>query len=137
MQGLAAITAQNGWAMAATGAAIVVGGLAILSIIIAQLHKILAFFEKKEKANPGADESKTNAPPAVEIGTIDPLSDLATTARHYRSLTAKFGDEFGLAQLYQVLEAANAPHPHITVRELKASGFLAPTEAGQFCWQNV
>ncbi len=123
--------------MAATGAAIVVIGLAILALIISQLHKILGFFEKEEKAGPVMDESASDPSPAVEIGSVDPLIDLAATARQYRLLTAQLGETFGLAQLYIALETANAPHPHITVRELKASGFIVPADKGQFSWHNV
>jgi hypothetical protein len=137
LQGLAAITAHNGWAMAVTGAIIVTTGMAILSSIIAQLHKIIGFFEKGEKKGLEEAEPSSAAQPSVEPLTTDPLSDLAATARYYQALTAPLGDVFVLAQLYQVLEAAEVPHPHITVRELKASGFLSPAEGGQFSWQNV
>ncbi len=49
MYGLEAINAYNGWAMAITGPLIVMGGLSILSIIISQLHKVVALFDKKEE----------------------------------------------------------------------------------------
>ena len=137
MEGFAAISAHNGWAMAATGATIVIIGLAILAAIISQLHKIIGFLEKRGKVEPAMAETRLDTPSSVEPLTADPLSDLADTARYYRSLTAQLGDVFGLAQLYQALEAADVPHPHITVRELKASGFLALVEEGQFSWQNV
>jgi hypothetical protein len=137
LQGIAAITANNGWAMAATGATIVVIGLAILALIISQLHRIIGFFEKKDKAGPDKVEPSSATPLFVETEVSDPLSDLSATARYFQSLTAPLGDAFALAQLYQALEAANVPHPHITVRELKASGFLSPAEEGQFSWQNV
>ncbi len=137
MEGLAAISAHNGWAMAATGATIVIIGLAILASIISQLHKIIGFFEMRGTAEPEVAEPISAPPLSVEPLPADPLSDLGATARYYRSLTAQLGDVFALAQLYQVLEAANAPHPHITVRELKASGFLSPDEKGQFSWQHV
>ncbi|WP_300459313.1 OadG family protein [Desulfobacula sp.] len=52
MYGLEAINAYNGWAMAITGPLIVISGLAILSIIISQLHKIIAIFDKKPKETP-------------------------------------------------------------------------------------
>jgi hypothetical protein len=137
LEGLAAISAHNGWAMAATGATIVIIGLAILASIISQLHKIIGFFEKRGKAEPEVAESSPAPPPSVEPLTADPLSDLADTARYYRSLTTQLGDVFGLAQLYRALESADVPHPHITVRELKASGFLSPAGEGQFSWQNI
>jgi len=49
LYGLEAISANNGWAMAITGPLIVMSGLTILSIIISQLHKIVAMFDKKSK----------------------------------------------------------------------------------------
>lgn len=134
MQGIAAITAQNGWAMAATGAAIVILGLAVLSFIISQLHRIILLFEKKDAAEPEKKED-TATPPQVLTDDVDPLSDLAETASQYQALTAHIGGSFGLSQLYQALEAAKAPHPHITVRELKAAGYLEPTDEGNFCWK--
>ncbi|MEJ2331750.1 MAG: OadG family protein [Desulfobulbaceae bacterium] len=47
MIGLQAISANNGWSMAFVGALIVMCGLASLSFIISQLHKIIGLFEKK------------------------------------------------------------------------------------------
>ncbi len=138
MQGLAAITAHNGWAMAATGACIVITGLAILSFIISQLHRILGLFEKKEavtpEAPPGHGAGAASAAAAVDI---DPLTDLKSTAQRYKPLTVHLGETFGLSQLYQSLEAAKDPHPHITVRELKANGYLVAGEEGQFSWNDV
>lgn len=49
LYGLEAISANNGWAMAITGPLIVMSGLSILAIIISQLHKMVAIFDKKEK----------------------------------------------------------------------------------------
>lgn len=49
MNGLENISANNGWAMAITGPLIVMSGLTILAIIISQLHKIVALFDKKNK----------------------------------------------------------------------------------------
>ena len=137
MQGIAAITAQNGWAIAATGACIVIVGLSILSLIISQLHRILGLFEKNEAITSGAVAESADTAQIVESGAVDPLSDLAATARLYRSLTAQLGETFGLGQLYQALDAAKDPHPHITVRELKANGYLASADEGDFSWKNV
>lgn len=49
MNGLEAINAYNGWAMAIVGPMIVMGGLSILAIIISQLHRLVAVFDKKDK----------------------------------------------------------------------------------------
>ena len=137
VQGLDAITAHNGWAMAATGACIVITGLSVLSFIISQLHRILGLLEKDDDAPLVASEESTATAPVVEADSIDPLSDLAATATKYRALTAQLGETFGLAQLYQALEAAKDPHPHITVRELKTTGYLVAAEEGSFSWSDA
>jgi hypothetical protein len=41
LYGIEAIEAANGWAMAIAGALIVMAGLAILSLVISQLHKLV------------------------------------------------------------------------------------------------
>ena len=49
MFGIENITNHNGWAMAAVGATIVFSGLVILSFVISQIHKILRFWDDREK----------------------------------------------------------------------------------------
>lgn len=138
MQGLAAISAHNGWAMAAVGACIVISGLALLAFIISQLHRILGLFEKAEKAAVPAAPEEVKAPAAETIVDIkDVLSDLKTAARLHQSVCKELGETFQLAQLYKAIEAANLPHPHITVRELRDAGYLAMTEEGTFSWKNI
>ncbi|MEJ2660187.1 MAG: OadG family protein [Desulfobacteraceae bacterium] len=87
MLGIDAITANNGWAMAITGACIVMCGLALLSFVISQLHKIIALTEgKAKKHSPPTPEP---ASPAVGLSAadIDLLDDLPAAARFYNSLT--------------------------------------------------
>jgi len=126
MLGLEAISAHNGWAMAITGTIIVMGGLAILSFIISQLHKIIGLFEMREKGpahfvQPGAD--------------IDILNDLEATARMYKPLTADLGDSFHLTELYRIFEKEKLPHPHLTIRALRAAEYLEPLGEGVFRWK--
>jgi hypothetical protein len=138
VQGLAAISAQNGWAMAATGACIVIVGLSVLSFIISQLHRIISFFEKSEKSVP-APAPEEKKPPAKDpgFGEFDDFSDLQATARQLVPITEPLGETFKLAELHQAMASANIPHPHITVRELKGAGYLAPADEGTFSWKNV
>ena len=49
MYGLEAIQAHNGWAMAVTGAIIVMIGLSILSFIISQLHRIIDLVDDRNE----------------------------------------------------------------------------------------
>ncbi|UCH23428.1 MAG: OadG family protein [Deltaproteobacteria bacterium] len=49
MYGFENIATHNGWAMAAAGAVIVLCGLAVLSFVISQLHKLLNFLENRKR----------------------------------------------------------------------------------------
>jgi hypothetical protein len=137
VQGLAAISAHHGWAMALTGACIVMAGLSVLSFIISQLHKIVEVVEKKvqktEKPTLEKPLPKTE-PVSVEVNLLD---DLAATAKSCAPLTAELGETFALSTLYQVFEKENLPHPHITIRALREAGYLAPAGEGSFSWKNI
>lgn len=126
MIGLEAISAHNGWAMAITGAIIVMCGLSVLSFIISQLHKIIELFEKR----------KAQAPPSTQSSDdIDILNDLAAATRLYQPMTADLGDTFHLSQLYRIFEREKLPHPHLTIRALRAAGYLMSAGEGIFRWK--
>jgi hypothetical protein len=138
VQGLAAITANNGWAMAITGASIVMIGLATLSFIISQLHKVVEMIDKKEKVDLPVSDPLTDvteeeaAPPQADF-----LDDLESTAKLFQSTTTQLGETFTLQSLYQVLQSEKHPHPHITVRELREAGYLTNVGEGVFSWSNI
>ena len=136
MQGLAAINAANGWSIALAGACIVMTGLATLSFIISQLHKVVEMIEKKsQKAEKSVSEQATVI--EEEAGETDVLDDLAGTARLYKPLCAGLGETFELTKLYQIFVNENLPHPHITIRALRDAGYLVPAGEGSFSWKNV
>jgi len=126
MLGLEAISAQNGWAMAITGTIIVMSGLSILAFIISQLHKIIGLFEEKKKA------SSHFVQPAADF---EILNDLESTARLYMPLTDELGDRFHLTDLYRIFEKENLPHPHLTIRTLRAAEYLLPMGEELFSWK--
>jgi hypothetical protein len=126
MFGLQAISAHNGWAMAVTGAIIVMCGLSALAFIISQLHKVIGLFEEKKKASHHVAEP---------LEDIDILNNLEAAARMYQPLTAGLGDSFQLADVYRVLEEENLPHPHLTIQSLRAAEYLQPTGDGLFSWK--
>jgi hypothetical protein len=135
--GIDAITANNGWAMAITGACIVMCGLALLSFVISQLHKIIALTEgKAKKHSPPTPEPAT---PAVGLSAadIDLLDDLPAAARFYNSLTMDLGEVFSLPTLYRICQKENLPHPHITIMALRGAGYLVPAGEGNFSWKNI
>ena len=138
MQGLAAISANNGWAMAVAGACIVMIGLATLSFIISQLHNFVGLLEKKEKMPEESSKSILEAiADAPDVEPFDLLSDLKAAARVLAPLTSSLGEKFTLRDLYQQLETEKHPHPHITVRELREAGYLTSDGQGSYSWTNI
>ena len=137
MQGIAAISANNGWAMALAGVCIVMTGLALLSFVISRLHKIIALLEGKGKESTSPDQQR----PAESERYLEPppdlLTDPAVAARFYHALSLGLGASFSLATLFDLLNEENQPHPHITIRTLREGGFLIPAEEGKYCWKNV
>ena len=119
--------------MAITGALIVMCGLAVLSFLISQLHKIIALFEKKH-SKPVLEEKEEKKDPADKAGLFI-LDDLAATARIYQGISSQLGPKFNLIELYQLLNKEALPHPHITIRSLRDAGYLAPAGEGLFCWK--
>ena len=126
----ALISANNGWAMAVTGAIIVMIGLSLLSLVISQLHKIIAFFDNR--IQPSAP-SRAQQPPVPEF---PPHSDLEAFASLYKALSAELGQSFELAKLHSLANRDRLPHPHLTIRSLREAGYLIPAGEGFFTWKN-
>ena len=126
------IAANNGWAMALTGAIIVMLGLAGLALIISQLHRVLALFETKKPPHgkQPAQDSSTGANIA-----LDWLGDPEAAARLCQVFTTHLGAAFKLTVLYKELERMDCPHPHLTIRSLRENGLLVPSGEGLFGWQ--
>ena len=126
------IAANNGWAMAFTGAIIVMIGLAGLALVISQLHKIISLFESKKspqgKASEPTELSKAEQP-------LDWVCDPEGASRVCQICTASSGDSFKLIVLHKELQRMSCPNPHLTIRMLRESGLLLPAEQGLFCWK--
>ena len=121
------IAANNGWAMALAGALIVMTGLTVLSFIISQLHVVVEVLEKKEPA-----PQKEAGPARVPAKFPDSLDEVAAL---YEPLVKQLPESFGLEALYALTQENNFPHPHLTIRSLRAVGILTSRGEGQFSWK--
>ena len=134
MYGLEAISANNGWAMAIIGPLIVMSGLIVLSIIISQLHKLVAIFDKKAKqTTEPPTKSKVKSKDEISVPKILP-NDILETAKIYQILIDKLEQPFELRDLYQVAEQNNFPHPILTVSRLRDAEILIREGEGLFIW---
>jgi Na+-transporting methylmalonyl-CoA/oxaloacetate decarboxylase gamma subunit len=135
LYGLEAIDATNGWAMAIAGALIVMAGLAILSLVISQLHKLVDFWEMRSKPPAEKTASKTKKSAENTYDPERPFLNMAEAAKHYQAACQELGDRFELRALFAVFYHSGFPHPHLTIRSLRESGHLISEGDGYFSWK--
>ncbi len=131
--GLEAISAQNGWAMAITGILIVMAGLALLSFVISQLHKVATLLENGFKIRSGAAAGVSNAPPPPTASKT-PHLDLAEAEKRLAPLAAELGETFDLQHLYELANSNALPHVHLSIRGLREAGVILPAGDNRFVW---
>jgi len=130
------ILEANGWAMAALGITMDMLCLAALAIIISRVPVIIAFIEKTGKPSAEKNSTDTGAA-AADVENIElPLPGEGThkIATVYRDCAKSLGVSFPLADLYKVCREKGLPHPHLTIKSLRESGFLVPEGEGKFKW---
>ena len=131
MIGIENITNNNGWAMAAVGAAIVFMGLVVLTFVISQIHKILKLWEEREKY---LDRFKKKAPAVEGECRLPTVDELANT---YRPLVEKLKEPFVLSQLFEIASKIDLPHPHLSIQRLQEADILVAQGDGTFTWNNL
>ena len=137
MYGLEAISAYDGWAMAIAGPLIVMSGLAILALVISQLHKVVDILERNEKKQ---EEMKASATDTVaedlpDVTAPDRLpSDISEAATIYQPLIDRLEQPFQLKELYKIAQKNNFPHPYLTITSFREAGILVNVGEGLFSW---
>jgi hypothetical protein len=135
LYGLEAINANNGWAMAITGAIIVMTGLTVLSTIISQLHRFVDILERHKDKKAKTDIVKEQASTTDPQPGPTPLSDLSKAMEQFYLLTTETGETFDLTTLHHVFIQNDDPHPHLTIRTLREQGYLVPAGEGLYTWK--
>ena len=128
MVGLEAIAHNNGWTIAVTGAGIVFAGLATLSLVISQLHKLVALLDRPAKITVEVVVEETKPrwiPPECP-------NDIEVAVRLFQPLIDELPPEFELAELYVLAKKYHLPHPHLSIRCLRDAGKLEFLGDGNF-----
>jgi hypothetical protein len=133
--GLEAISAQNGWSMAVAGALIVMSGLAVLSLVISQLHKIAAFLEKGVEKRSETKKAAQTAP-IETVALKRPAFDIDEAQARLKPLVAELGESFELTNLYELANSGELPHVHLSIRSLREAGVIVPAGDGRFVWRD-
>lgn len=132
MYGLAAIQQANGWAMAGTGACIVLSGLAILATLISLVPHLTGLFEPKAAPAPVPQETETTPSVQVPDKLPDDLNDACTI---FMDISETLGDEFTLEDLHRRCREVNVAHPHFSINRFRDAGVLISCGEGFFCWK--
>ena len=130
------IAAQNGWAMAALGITIDLTGLAVLSLIISRVPKLVALIEKIGaifKKAPGEQRHKPAIKSKADKHSEEGINKIADV---YKDCARMLGEVFQLSELYRASEESGLPHPHLTIKALRESGLLVPEGNGLFRWRD-
>lgn len=134
MTGLEAISAHNGWAIAAVGISIVFTGLTVLSLIISQLHKVLKLWDDRGTIYRRMKEQRQEKKVAEELFLRLP-QDVKQSARQFRLLTDRMGgDPFSLLELLDLADKCGLPRPHSALNDLILAKRILPDGKGYFWW---
>ncbi len=131
MFGIDNITNNNGWGMAAVGASIVFLGLVVLSTVIAQIHKILEFWENRNRKKASRVMPPEDKAPALQEQRLPTVSELCSI---YRPLVEQLQEPFQLIQLHEKTKKMDLPHAHLSIKCLQEADILVAQGDGTFVW---
>lgn len=132
MYGFDAISANNGWAIAAVGIMIVFAGLVILATIISQLHKVLGFIENPKRFEFFSQPKSNDKENKYALTSL--LKDQKESAKKFFILVQTMEKHFSLPKLIRLAEISNLEKPYISVNNLIDSGIVEPDAKGYFIW---
>ncbi len=132
MYGFEAISANNGWSIAAVGIIIVFAGLVVLSFIISQLHKVLAFIENPKRFEFLSPKKSTGKEDKYVLTSL--LKNQKESAKQFFLLVKTMEEHFSLPKLIRLAEVSNLEKPYININILLDSGIVEPDSKGYFLW---
>ncbi|QTA93311.1 OadG family protein [Desulfonema magnum] len=143
MNGLEAIAAHNGWAISVVGVSIVFTGLTLLSLTISQLHKVIKFWDERDKFSQQVkqlwkkEEPREEKEEEEEEETIPDFclaQDIDEITRQFKLLTKRIGEPFPLPKLLEISERCGLFRPHSAINYLLRTERILPDGKGYFYW---
>ncbi len=137
MYGIEAINANNGWAISVVGISIVFSGLVSLSLVISQLHKVLALYENPSKIKAlfqGKKEEKKLEEDTEEVIDIVLTQSQKETFKQFALLVRTMEDHFSLPRLLHLAKISGLKDPYSNLNTLLKIKIIAPDSDGFFTW---
>jgi hypothetical protein len=133
LNGLEAIAAHNGWAIAALGVSIVFSGLIMLSLILSQLYKVLNFWDERGTYFQRIWQKESQA--ELPVPDMHLSKDIKDVVRQFKLLTERIGEPFPLPNLLELAEKCSLLRPHSTINYLVQAKYIIPDGTGYFYWK--
>ena len=135
MYGLEAINAHNGWAISAVGVTIVFSGLVVLSLVISQLHKVLALYENPQKIKQWFSRPKSlETQPETKVSLLVLTEEQKEISKQFSLLASTLQDNFSLPRLLELARVSGVKDCHSNLNILLKSAIIFPDNEGFFCW---
>lgn len=140
MYGLEAINANNGWAISVVGVSIVFSGLVMLSLVISQLHKVLALWENPSKIKAlfkrKQPEDQSDKLQEKEIADQEIFTEnQKEVVKQFGLLIRTMEDHFSLPRLLHLAQISDLKNPHSTLNNLLETKIIIPDGSGFFTWE--
>ena len=139
MYGLEAINASNGWAISVVGITVVFSGLVILSLVIAQLYKVLALWEdpSRIKALFKAKQKKELPEELQEKQIVDQMDFTESqkeVVKQFALLVRTMEDHFSLPRLLHLARISDLKDPYSNLNNLLKAKIIIQDGSGFFTW---
>ena len=132
MYGFDAISANNGWSIAAVGIIIVFTGLVVLSFTISQLYKVLDFIENPKKFEFLSFKKSTEK--KAKYALISLTGNQKESAKQFSLIINTMEEHFSLPKLLRLAEVTGLGEPYNNLNNLLDSGIVEPDTEGYFTW---
>ena len=134
MYGLEAINAHNGWAISAVGITIVFLGLVVLSLVISQLHKVLALYENPQKIKDWFSRKSLETPSETTVALLVLTEEQKEISKQFALLVSTLDAHFSLPRLLDLSRISGVKDCHSNLNILLKSAIIFPDNEGFFCW---
>jgi hypothetical protein len=139
LYGIEAINANNGWAISAVGVSIVFSGLVMLSLVISQLHKVLAVWEDPSKIKTffKAKQPEVKTEELQEKLVSEQLiftESQKEVAKQFALFVRTMEDHFSLPRLLHFAQISCLKDPYLNLNNLLKAKIIVPDGSGFFTW---
>ena len=136
MFGIEAIIAHDGLGISVIGISVVFVGLVLLSFAVAQIHKLIGLWDKKNTYYQSLKKPQQKDQKTPSASDLTVPQDVRRASRQFKLLIEWIGEPFPLPRLLDLSEKCGLFRPHSTINEFIKCKLIIPDENGYYIWNN-